>query len=491
MSWLARSLANSLRLEDDDNESSAYSGVGENDVVTNESQSSPPHRHKIQNEQTKGEQQSLSPEQVAELQSRGVKEDLTELKQTITRQLWGVASFLAPPPPPLPPPRSSTQFNRQSNDGSFSNLNQSEPWDQSISDDEEDPTDSEAVAGIRDDFAEIGSLRHFPLGSEENEEENEIENENEEDQGFTAVGITDEVLAFARNIAHHPETWLDFPLDTDEDLDDFDMSVTQREHAMAVEHLAPRLAALRIELCPCHMSDSYFWKVYFVLLHSRLNKNDAEILSTPQVIEVRALWMKELQKQTKPENDWYGRTTYHLGNGSSLMHEDFIPSSSSYFAFETLSPRTYTSEPASSITTDYEVEKHPVESAETRFVDRSVIEEKPVSNTEDKHHHMVLPSSRISIPTFEDDEIDWPEDDSEFVGHNGAAICVGNEEDISFSDLEDFDDTWRQLYFLNQRWNRKVISCDVKPGIWTSTASWMQGQGLQVPKVAWKRICIW
>lgn len=64
---------------------------------------------------------------------------------------------------------------------------------------------------------------------------------------------------------------------------DFDMSVSQREHAMAVEHLAPRLAALRIELCPCHMSDSYFWKVYFVLLHSRLSKNDAEILSTPQV----------------------------------------------------------------------------------------------------------------------------------------------------------------------------------------------------------------
>ena len=47
-----------------------------------------------------------------------------------------------------------------------------------------------------------------------------MENENEEeDQEFNAVGITDEVLAFARNIAHHPETWLDFPLDPDEDLD--------------------------------------------------------------------------------------------------------------------------------------------------------------------------------------------------------------------------------------------------------------------------------
>ncbi len=64
---------------------------------------------------------------------------------------------------------------------------------------------------------------------------------------------------------------------------DFEMSDAQQEHTMIVEHLAPRLAALRIELCPCHMSESYFWKVYFVLLHSRLNKQDAEILSTPQV----------------------------------------------------------------------------------------------------------------------------------------------------------------------------------------------------------------
>jgi hypothetical protein len=63
---------------------------------------------------------------------------------------------------------------------------------------------------------------------------------------------------------------------------DFDMSDAQQEHALAIQHLAPRLAALRIELCPCHMTESYFWKVYFVLLHSRLNKHDADYLSTPQ-----------------------------------------------------------------------------------------------------------------------------------------------------------------------------------------------------------------
>ena len=62
------------------------------------------------------------------------------------------------------------------------------------------------------------------------------------------------------------------------------MSDAQRVHALAIERLAPRLAALRIELCPCHMTVGYFWKVYFVLLHSRLGKHDAQLLSSPQVI---------------------------------------------------------------------------------------------------------------------------------------------------------------------------------------------------------------
>ena len=40
-----------------------------------------------------------------------------------------------------------------------------------------------------------------------------------EERGFGGVRITDEVLAFARNIGMHLETWLDFPIDEEEDLD--------------------------------------------------------------------------------------------------------------------------------------------------------------------------------------------------------------------------------------------------------------------------------
>lgn len=61
------------------------------------------------------------------------------------------------------------------------------------------------------------------------------------------------------------------------------MSDAQLEHALAIERLAPSLAALRIELSPGYMSEACFWKIYFVLLHPRLSKHDAELLSTPKV----------------------------------------------------------------------------------------------------------------------------------------------------------------------------------------------------------------
>lgn len=65
---------------------------------------------------------------------------------------------------------------------------------------------------------------------------------------------------------------------------DFDMTDAQQDHALAVESVAPELADLRIELCPSHMSEGRFWKIYFVLLHPKLSKDDADLLSTPQVV---------------------------------------------------------------------------------------------------------------------------------------------------------------------------------------------------------------
>ncbi|XP_068313774.1 uncharacterized protein [Pyrus communis] len=243
-------------------------------------------------------------------------------------------------------------------------------------------------------------------------------------------------LAFTKNIAMHPETWLDVPLDEEEDLGNFDLSDVQQEHAMVIEHLAPRFAALRFELCPCHMSESYFWKVYFVLLHSRLNKQDAEVLSTPQVMEARAKWMQELHCQTALEHDQFGRNTSFLKGSSNILDEDCAPVSSCSVYYEDKMLRTYPYESTMSPTA-YETEKHPVESDEVPFIEKSVIEEKPIIKSEDKNL-TVGPSSKMLDTIYEDDDDDdWPGEDSELDGYSGTATHAINEEDISFSDLED------------------------------------------------------
>ncbi|XP_022981253.1 uncharacterized protein LOC111480445 [Cucurbita maxima] len=411
MSWLALSIANTLRLDDEEDEQ-------HNDVVSSSSSTITRNQMESQSQSQSQSQPQLDDEAL----SRRVKEDLTEFKQTLTRQFWGVATFLAPPPPP-PEPGPTHHLNPAEDLAappdwkSFEASNQSDP---SISGDEEDLTDSIEVLNMRsnhDAYAKSGILQ---------EECYEVDWEG-------AVGITDEVLTFATNIAMHPETWIDFPIDEEEDNGDFEMSDAQKEHAFTIEHLAPRLAALRFELCPCHMSESYFWKVYFVLLHSRLNKQDAEALSTPQVAEARSIWMQELQKKTKPETFWCGRDTFELKDSSDLLQEDDSSLGLETHSVSTL-PWTFTSEPSmSSMSSNCETEKYQIETSETQFIDKSVIVEKPIIKDEDKNS-TIGSSSKFLVQNYNDEsDNDWLEEDS------GAILPLGYDEDISFSDLEDDD----------------------------------------------------
>ncbi|KAE9609347.1 putative BSD domain-containing protein [Lupinus albus] len=369
MSWLARSLANTLRLDEE--------RYDENDIVS-DSQTMSPRRNYIH---LKHHNQLLSPEEEGE--GRGVKEDLHEIKQTLTRQLWGMASFLASP--------STSNQSESDFDHSLSSLPQGEPlYNVAVSDQEPEIEEEEEVA---------------------------------------VVGITDEVLTFAMNIAMHPETWLDFPLEEEDDTDDFEISYAQQEHAAAIERLAPSLAALRIELCPCHMSESYFWKVYFVLLHSRLHKQDAEILFTPQVMVARARWMQELHKQMKPDVESFRISSTY--SRDIAQHDDFGPNLSDGAYFGDMTHWTHEYEAR---TADNETEKHMDESSETRFTVKSVIEEN-LSGNKDLNCGR---SSQVIIEDYDDDD-EWPEEDSDLGGYCRTILPIVNEEDISFSDLEDDD----------------------------------------------------
>ncbi|KAH0466909.1 hypothetical protein IEQ34_004147 [Dendrobium chrysotoxum] len=395
---------------------------------------------------------------------RRVKEDLTDFTKALSSKFWGVASFLAPSPSSQTP--SSSPRNYFSAQTSPSSRNrQQEP---TISGDSDivDSFESSRTAGIRSDFAEIGGTiktgiarlstnvsingiskiasTFLPLpDEEEDEEEEELEEleqieEQEEYEDFSdVVGVTDEVLAFARNIACHPETWLDFPLlsDDDEEFEDFDMSVAQQDHALVIESLAPRLAALRIELCPNHMSLGCFWKIYFALLHPRLNKHDAELLSTPQgrqqnpradlccpwpnkkhtytIVKARAILQHGLQSQVKQGSDDFWR------HSSFRAAEDGLNSLD-----------------------NFEMEKHSIPAtSEAEFVDKFVVNEEPYLRKQVKE---------MAVENLDDDDDDyeWPEDENIAAGM--AAVLACDEEDISFSDLEEEDDCFsKQTYSRN------------------------------------------
>lgn len=409
MSWLARTIANSLKIDEENEEESENPNNNNNNNPNPKSES-----------QTDPQPESESPS-ASSPTARGVKDDISELTKSFSRQFWGVASFLAPPP--------------------------DHDHDSKTRDSDPNLADEDVIAGIRSDFAEISgkfksgisklsgnktvseftkiASSFLQIGSEEEYDLNGV------------VGVTEEVVNFARNLAMHPETWLDFPLPDDPDSDDFDLSDAQQEHALAVEHLAPRLAALRMELCPGYMSDGCFWKIYFVLLHPKLSKNDAVILSTPQIMEARATLTQAIDRRSKEKKE------VDLSNIPSKVEEQeqhlSVPSNAQ---LESVPLQTSAVEEAPPmVVSNVKTEEHSVKSDVTQPIEKSVVKETPINPSAEQ-------SSSSSAKRFsyeesdEDDADDWlkEEDSSEIVGPSGTTNHTGDEEDVSFSDLEEEED---------------------------------------------------
>ncbi|KAM3363375.1 hypothetical protein P3S68_018229 [Capsicum galapagoense] len=409
MSWFARSIANTLRLEDD--------------VV-----SSPNHHHST-DQPTTQKQQTVDVDVDVDVDdsspvspSRGVKEDISELTKTLTRQFWGVASFLAPPP-------------------------QSEP-DKTLLDPDEEDSDPAGIAGLRSDIIEIGGRfksgiskfsKNIPVSEITKMASNllQLGEEEEEHPGRGAVGVTEEVVAFVRDIAMHPETWLDFPLLDDEDDEvDFDLSDAQQEHALAVESLAPRLAALRIELCPGYMSEARFWEIYFVLLHPRLEKQDAELLSTPQVVKARASLAQELHKRIKPiEKDLSKEKTFESTEGVGFQRE-MLAAPSAALSKDVVQDMSSVDVATSSIVADSVIDVHPVID-ENQTVDKLVVGG-PITRSKDEK--LQSASASKLEDSDEEDADDWlKEENTEITGTSKTSMSFEDDEDVSFSDLEEDD----------------------------------------------------
>ncbi|GJN14900.1 hypothetical protein PR202_gb01776 [Eleusine coracana subsp. coracana] len=393
MSWLARSIAATLSSPrgepDSDAEDSEPEFASAQRVAAPEEGSSPrgPNR----------DFDAEEPEQ-PNTPSRGVKDDISELTETLTRRLWGVASFLAPPP------ESSTPRAAAAVEGEDEQRKAKDA-------DGDDDGEEEALAGIRSDLAEIGRRVRSGISMLQNNlAVAEISNIASsllpfgEREGEPVVGVTEEVVEFVRHISTRPETWLDFPLFISERYaDDFELSDSQYMHALTIEHVVPSLPDLKVQICSTDMSEACFWKIYFVLLHSRLSKQDAELLSTPQILEAREELLQSLQAKNKQGSKGHGRATENM-NASSPPAEEKVIEPSSVQDKDGTSEISSFEEPTSYIT-PVEPEKFPPSTTDVEIIDKSVIEEQLAVKSE------VPLESKTQFATDEAEMDEWPDDD--------------------------------------------------------------------------------
>ncbi|KAJ6810979.1 uncharacterized protein M6B38_155985 [Iris pallida] len=199
---------------------------------------------------------------------RGVKDDLSE----IGRHLLDIACFLSPfftttyADSPPSSPHSPNPNSRDSRPGDL----------------------PEAGGVFRSGMSRLSSVFRRPGVGKERDSGG---------RGGGLGGVREEVVGFVRDLVKCPESWVEFPFPVD---DHFDMSLDQKEHIAIAERLTPSLAALRISLCPSFMNEESFWKIYFTLLHPKLNKHESEFLSTQQarhliVEEMHMNLMKKMQ----------------------------------------------------------------------------------------------------------------------------------------------------------------------------------------------------
>lgn len=88
---------------------------------------------------------------------------------------------------------------------------------------------------------------------------------------------------------------------------------------------------------------------------------------------------------------------------------------------------------------DIVTEKRTVESSDAKIIDKSVVEEDPPAQSKIKD----LLSDASSVPKQKDEsyEDDWLEDETGDASASGEiAVPLGNDEDVSFSDLEEDDE---------------------------------------------------
>lgn len=147
------------------------------------------------------------------------------------------------------------------------------------------------------------------------------------------------------------------------------------------------------------------------------------------------MWLQELQKKTKGDPYWSGISVFRSKDSTVSLCENIVCTYEDVELVKESDWRSISESSTQQTPAEHEFEKHALN--EIEFIDKSVIKDDLPPEIQDKEI-VVGFSFQTPVPdnNEDDDEDAWVKDDTDLIGYTSTSVVV-DEEDISFSDLED------------------------------------------------------
>ncbi|MGI4370243.1 BSD domain-containing protein, partial [Klebsiella pneumoniae] len=108
-------------------------------------------------------------------------------------------------------------------------------------------------------------------------------------------GISDDLRDFVRGLTS--STFQNFPVQDDLPMSDVptvsnvrqDLTEWQQKHASLVLTTVQEISRLRYELCPRHMKDANFWRIYFTLVSTHVSPYEKQYVEEIQLKEAEKI----------------------------------------------------------------------------------------------------------------------------------------------------------------------------------------------------------
>jgi len=141
----------------------------------------------------------------------------------------------------------------------------------------------------------------------------------DQEEDLVDFGIEPTIVEFVENICNHPNTFRDFPVEN-YGISPKKLTPKQERHAVIMLDKVPELSKLRYKLCPGHMKEEMFWRVYFLLLQNKIGY----IFSDEVEEEQEASVDKNSNNEAPAANAESGPTEHEVVDGKPIPDNSYI-----------------------------------------------------------------------------------------------------------------------------------------------------------------------